>query len=204
VHRLLQPRLLNHPEIRDLSGEVLSTIRLVTLHDEKGGFECTHAVFKMAASPSAVVDNFHAGGIAAKVDLASGELGRAVDLGFTPGHGWCESHPITGVPILGRKLPLWSEVVALVLRAHAAIPMRTLVGWDVALLPDGPVLVEAQGSSDLDFVQRTHEAGLGASRCGELLAHHVERAIRKRDSDRGTVSAAGARERPGGTSTNTR
>jgi hypothetical protein len=178
---VVQPRVVNHPDIADLSGAVLSTIRLLTCRKEDGGFECTNAVFKMAVTEEAVVDNFHAGGIAAKVDLVSGELGRAIDLGFEPGHGWCEVHPVTGVQIQGRKLPMWPEVLELGRRAHETFPEATLVGWDVALLAEGPVLLEAQASSDLDFVQRTHEQGLGESRCGELLAYHVERAIQARN-----------------------
>ncbi|MBY0396350.1 MAG: hypothetical protein K2X91_07755, partial [Thermoleophilia bacterium] len=47
-----------------------------------------------------------------------------------------------GLPAAGARLPLWGDAVALVRRAAPVfLPMRC-VGWDVALTPDGPVIVE--------------------------------------------------------------
>ena len=68
---------------------------------------------------------------------------------------------ISGGTIAGRKLLYWSETIDLVQRAHAAFPDRVIIGWDVAILADGPCLVEGNGGPDLDihlivrdFVQR--------------------------------------------------
>jgi hypothetical protein len=45
---------------------------------------------------------------------------------------------------LGRAIPCWRDVVQLVLRAHDAIDWHSVpaVGWDVAVLENGPVLLE--------------------------------------------------------------
>lgn len=174
---LVQPRVVNHSLIADLSNGALVTLRIVTCRNEHGGFEVTNAALRMAQGRNTVVDNFHAGGIAAKVDLHSGELGRATDMGVRATSGWRDTHPDTGARITGRKLPLWSETLALAQQAHAAFSDRVIIGWDVALLENGPQLVEGNGAPDLDIIQRTHREPLGNARLGQLLAFHLVRML---------------------------
>ena len=52
------------------------------------------------------------------------------------------AHPKTKIPFEGVRLPFWAEACHLVRQtAVKFIPIRT-IGWDVALTPDGPVIVE--------------------------------------------------------------
>ena len=76
----------NHPLLEEISPGALSSVRVVTCLDEAGQPEVTHAVLRMARTPGTVVDNFHAGGIAASVALDSGVVGRATDTGLQPPH----------------------------------------------------------------------------------------------------------------------
>jgi hypothetical protein len=171
---LVQPCVVNHPLLANLSNGALATVRVLTCRNEHGEFEATNAVFRMAQGQNAVVDNFHAGGLAAKVNLWSGELGYATDLGLRAITGWCATHPATGAPIVGRILPFWTETLALVCRAHKAFADRVIIGWDVALLTDGPWLIEGNGAPDLDIIQRTHQEPMGDARLGQLLAFHLQ------------------------------
>lgn len=177
---IVQPRVVNHPDMADLSNGALATVRIVTCKDDRGGFEVTNAALRMAVGRNTVVDNFHAGGIASKVDLQSGELGAASDMGVRPRFEWCNHHPDTGAPIRGRKLPFWGEALRLVRQAHAAFPDRVIVGWDVGLLDTGPALIEANIKPDLDIHQRVEREPLGRARLAELLAFHVERRLEAR------------------------
>jgi hypothetical protein len=111
------------------------------------------------------------------VDLATGRLGPATDLGVRVDSAWHARHPATGAQIEGRLLPHWPEALALVQRAHDLIGDRVAVGWDVAILEDGPCLIEGNGKPDVDLIQRPHRAGLGNSRFGALLAHHLKKAL---------------------------
>lgn len=178
---LVSPRVSNHPALSDLSNGALSTVRVVTIQDEHGGYEATDAVFRMAVGPNTVIDNFHAGGLAANVERASAELGPATDLGLRPDWGWRKQHP-SGATIAGRQLPYWRETIELVQRAHAAFSDRIIIGWDVAVLEDGPCLVEGNGSPDLDIHQRCSRTPVGRTRLGELLAFHTRRALAARDA----------------------
>jgi hypothetical protein len=175
--RVVEYCLTSHSGLADLSLGALATARILTVRDEQGGIEATHAVFRMPQRPGALVDNIHAGGIAAPVDLATGALGRATDLGVRVDSGWHDRHPVTGAPIEGRILPFWPEALELAKRAHDLIGDRVVVGWDVAILEDGPCLIEGNGKPDVDLMQRPHRTGLGNSRFGALLAHHLKNAL---------------------------
>lgn len=170
---VVQPRRINHSDMAAVSNGALATVRIVTCRNEHGGFEVTNAVLRMAQGRNHVVDNFHAGGLAAPIDLATGTLGLASDLGLSPGAGWRDAHPDSGAPIAGRRLPFWPETLALAVRAHAEFADRILIGWDVGITEDGPELVEGNGAPDLDIIQRTHRAPIGNARLGELLAFHL-------------------------------
>jgi hypothetical protein len=172
---IIGPRLLNHPTLAELSNGALSTVRIVTCLDERGHPEVTTAVLRMAQGENVTIDNFHAGGIAAEVDIETGRLGRASDQGLSPDSTWHERHPQTGAMIVGRLLPGWPAAVELVVAAHTAFGARVLIGWDVALLADGPCLVEGNGSPDLDIIQRIIQRPIGNDRLGTLLAHHTLR-----------------------------
>ena len=170
---LVQPRARNHAAIADLSNGALCTARIVTMRTESGGHEAVCALFRMAVGDNRLVDNFHAGGIAAPIDVATGTLGAATDWGLRPRHGWKTHHPDTGGQIEARVLPLWAETRALAERAHAAFDDRHIIGWDMAILSDGPAIVEANGGPDTDMHQRVSREPLGNQRFGQLMAFHL-------------------------------
>ncbi|MBI2255919.1 MAG: hypothetical protein HYU58_14950 [Proteobacteria bacterium] len=175
---LVQKTLTNHPALTDVNCGTLATIRIVTCRNESGAYEVTNAAFRMPRVSGSPVDNFHAGGIASAVDIATGHLGPATDLGLSSTSGWFTTHPITGAAIEGRILPLWPEARALVERAHPHFSDFAVIGWDVAILEDGPCIIEANGAPDLDIIQRTTRAPLGNARLGKLMAWHVKRDLR--------------------------
>ena len=176
---LVQPRLVNHREIADLGNGTLATIRVMSCRNERGEFEVTNAVFRMAQNSTAVVDNFHTGGIAANVDIHTGELGRATcgAWGSTV-DGWYEQYYENGAQILDRKLPCWPELIELVRYAHgSAFSDQVLIGWDVALLDNGPCMVAINKAPDFDMLQRIGRGPVGNERLGKLLAFNLRRTV---------------------------
>jgi hypothetical protein len=173
VPRLVQPRIANHPDLHSLSNGALATVRALTCLDEQGRPELVGAVMRMAVGENHVVDNLHAGGIAAGIDLLTGELGPASNLGADVRLGWIERHPDSGAAIRGFRLPCWEQLQPFAEHAHQGFSDRVLIGWDIALTADGPVLVEANGAPDLDIMQRPFRRGLMKERLAQLLAHHV-------------------------------
>lgn len=171
---LVQPRLANHPALDDISNGALATVRLLTCRNEQGVPEATNAAFRMAIGNS-VVDNFHQGGLATAVNLETGVIGIASDIGLRPDVGWRDTHPVSGARFAGRTLPHWREVVALGIKAHEAFPDRVLVGWDIAMLADGAMVIEGNGKPDLDIHQRAERGPAGEGRIARLLAFNVNR-----------------------------
>jgi hypothetical protein len=172
---IVQPRLINHPELSDISNDALSTVRVLTCRNERGQPEATNVAFRMAVGGNSVVDNFHQGGLAAPVDMATGAIGLASDIGIKPGMGWREVHPVSGVRFKDRILPDWQAVLSLACKAHDAFPDRVMVGWDVAMLKDGPVIIEGNGKPDLDIHQRVERRPLGDQRIAELVVFNLKK-----------------------------
>jgi hypothetical protein len=170
---LLQPAMRNHPDFLALTSGSLCTMRLVSWRNETGGFEVTDAIIRMPVDPASPVDNFHAGGIAAPIDIATGTLGRATDMGNRPGVAWFDDHPFTGARIIGRRLSWWTETVALARHAHAMFDQHIVIGWDIAVLDTGPCLIEGNQRPGVGTLQRAASVALGGRRFGALVAYHL-------------------------------
>lgn len=176
---LVQTSLTNHPDLADINCGTLVTCRIVSCRNEQGAYEVTDAAFRMPRVRGSAVDNFHAGGIASAIDVETGRLGPATDLGLSPNSGWFETHPVTGAKIDGRILPGWRQARDLAVRAHGHFDDLAVIGWDIAILADGPCIIEANGAPDLDIIQRTQRRPLGQARLGRLMAWHVKRDLRR-------------------------
>ncbi len=185
---IVQPALRPHASLADVAMAALPTVRIITMVNEAGDVEALNAVFRMPRAPDSAVDNFHAGGIAAAVEMASGRLDAATDIGLGADTAWHRHHPVTGGVIAGRSLPYWREVTDLACRAHRAMNDRVIIGWDVAILDDGPVVIEGNGWPDLDIHQRAERRPLGSQRLGGLLSHHIR--LRQGRPSRGGIAAA--------------
>ena len=172
---LVQRRAQNHPALRDLSNGALNTIRMITCLDEQDRPEIVAAVLRMAVGDNVTVDNVHAGGLAAAIDLDEGRLSQATDMGVDAHLGWIGRHPDTGGQIAGRVLPMWDEVCGLARNAHLAFRDWTVIGWDIAIMADGPRLVEGNCGPDIDLVQRPLRKSFGDGRFGELLVFQLNR-----------------------------
>jgi hypothetical protein len=53
-----------------------------------------------------------------------------------------------------------------------------VIGWDIAILDEGPRLIEGNKGPDVDLIQRPLRGPIGSGRFGALLAYNLERAIR--------------------------
>jgi hypothetical protein len=66
-------------------------------------------------------------------------------------------------------MPHWEAIKAIALQAHDAAHGRLLVGWDIAVTADGPLLLEGNSYPDVDFPQRVCRMGIGESPLGAPL-----------------------------------
>jgi hypothetical protein len=141
---LLQPLLTNHADILPLAPRALSTVRLLTIREPGHGPRIVAATFRMGVGDSPA-DNIQMGGVLAHVDLATGRLGpafRRSKIVLAP----VDRHLETGALISDHQLPYWPATMELAIRALELLRGITLVGWDVAITGDGPVLVEGNAA----------------------------------------------------------
>jgi hypothetical protein len=158
---LLQERMRNHHLLTPLAPATLSTVRIITLRDRPG--QPPHVVLGVAKIPTgdAAADHMRLGGVAAPIDVDTGRLGTAVRPDARTVVAPVDRHPDTGATIPGFQLPLWEEAKALAVRAHAALPRIICVGWDIALLEDGPIIVEGNSSPGGKSSQLPSGVGMG-------------------------------------------
>jgi hypothetical protein len=108
--------------------------------------------------------NTQFGSLRAPVAEATGRLGAAYDqTNISRVTEPITDHPITGKRIQGFELPLWKETVDLAIRAHETLPDIALIGWDIAVTPDGPVIIEGNSNPGADMLQVSHKMPLGAT-----------------------------------------
>lgn len=145
---LLQERLKNHGDVLALSpSEALQTIRIVTCVDGHGNVSVLAAQWRLAGR-DACIDNFNGAsrGLLCNIIPETGLIETCWrqkknyprEFGFEV-H---QSHPATGQPLVGRKVPFWEDAVDLASRAATAFLPARAIGWDVAVSDRGVVLIE--------------------------------------------------------------
>ena len=153
---ILQRRVMNHQSmVGTLTTGGLCTIRVVTCRAPSGTIDYLPAVIRMPVG-DAIADNIAQGGLAAPISPAGTISGPAIRKDKSFGVSIFAKHPSTGVSFEGFRLPHWHEVLDLAVRAHVTFPTLHFIGWDIALLDEGAVLLEANAWWDLDLTLVPH------------------------------------------------
>jgi hypothetical protein len=156
---VVQERLQNHPALAGLSGGAgVLSIRVITQVDRRGIPRVLTSNLKVIVGGHIVSNNRHGllGNLVAEIDIERGVV-ETCSGDKTSGGGPISRHPDTGVVFSGARIPHWTGVMALALRAAAVFaPIRT-VGWDIAVTPTGARLLEG----NIWYDPPTHAAQTG-------------------------------------------
>lgn len=154
----LQSRVSPHERIREMCGPRLATVRLLTIL-RRGKPELFRACWKIPAGVQ-VADNFwRSGNLLAQLDIESGRVVRVIRQSGREFED-ISHHPDTGVRILGMDVPNWRDVKELALDGANLLGELPLVGWDIAPVDAGAVLVEANVTPDLQLHQIADRKGI--------------------------------------------
>ncbi|WP_394278225.1 sugar-transfer associated ATP-grasp domain-containing protein [Microbacterium sp.] len=138
---LVEEVLVQHPDMARLYPDSVNSLRMVSYLDPDGEVHVLAGVLKIGNG--GVIDNFSNGGMYTMLD----ERGRAMHpASDEEGHPFAE-HPVTGVAITGFTVPLYDEVLDLVDRLARRVPAFPYIGWDIAITPEGPVVIEGNHNS---------------------------------------------------------
>lgn len=165
---LFQELLVPHPAAAAICGRRLSTVRVVIgLGRERT--EIFHAIWKIPTGDHAADNFWRTGNMLGQVDVANGTVLRAVQ-GVGVDHREVSHHPDTGAVITGATLPDWEAAKALCLKHAEALSGIKLQAWDIALCPDGPVVMEVNIGGDFNLPQLAAGAGILDERFRRFLA----------------------------------
>jgi len=136
---IVEEMFQQHPEMARLHPRSVNTVRVVTVVTEQGAVgQLGPACLKIGLGSR--VDNVCAGGMVAALD-EDGVICRPATTKFR--HGLTHTrHPLSGIELLGFRVPFYHEMIKLLADAAVHVPGVRAIGWDVAMGPSGPCLIE--------------------------------------------------------------
>jgi len=167
---MIEERVIPHPELQEVSGQTVGTVRFFSLDDGTGP-KPIYAVWKIP-SFNAVADNlWRDGNLVGEIDMETGEV-LTVRSSGVDGETTYESHPDSGARLIGRIMPDWEEAKSTVRRAAAMTPHILGIGFDLALSVDGPLIIEGNTLPNHGLYQ----AATGRGFMSEEMSNAVKRA----------------------------
>lgn len=150
---LLEEVLTQHDDLNALYPDSVNTVRMITYRDPQGHLHVIASVLRIGNG--AVIDNFASGGMFTMLD----DDGVALYPGVDKQSNIYRKHPVTGTTIKGLQVPFYPEVVTMIAEAAKRLPTVPYVGWDIAITPDGPALIEANHNSSV-FQMKPSASGI--------------------------------------------
>ena len=143
---VVEEYVVQHPDMSKLCASSVNTLRIVTICSKSkpvtpdGKYmDIAYGALRIGGGTD-VVDNFHSGGMAAAIDLKTGEL--VTHAANMEGDTFIV-HPVSGAKIKGFKIPFFDEAIQMVKDICAKEGVEGNLGWDICITEKGPVLIEA-------------------------------------------------------------
>lgn len=142
-------------ELKAFHPQSLNTIRVVTISNRNNA-EIFGSFIRMGVGDS-VIDNAHAGGIFAQINIKTGKI---VSDGINTDGGKFIYHPDSKLQIKGFKIPHWDIICDTCCEA-AKLTDNPITGWDVVINSKGQIeFVEGNHSPDFDVMQSPLQVGV--------------------------------------------
>lgn len=146
---LIEEYVEQHPEFARFNASSLNTVRVVAAKTPTGEARILGAYLRIG-QPGSLVDNVYAGGTTVTVDIHSGTLVAVRQ--YRPDFVPRDTDPVTGEQLVGRVLPDWASMRALVERAMTRIPSLGFAEFDTAMSRSGALVVEVNPITDQSWM----------------------------------------------------
>ena len=144
--------IVQHPVLSQIYSHSVNTIRVFTYNTKVIG-----AVLRIGQG-GAKIDNASSGGIFAPIDITTGIVtSGAFDFNLSE---VLVVHPDTKKPIPGICIPYWGKCKTMVEATSTLLEGLPLIGWDVAITENGPILVEANCEPEIPLLQIPAKYGI--------------------------------------------
>ncbi|MDQ2052698.1 sugar-transfer associated ATP-grasp domain-containing protein [Natronolimnohabitans sp. A-GB9] len=150
--------------IKRIYPESANTIRVLTIHPDHGDPFIAGAAHRIGSSQSGTLDNFTQRGLSARINLETGELGKAASRLETNKLRWHDSHPSTDELIEGTQIPGWESIKEQLVEITRKTPELKYVGWDIIVTSPGEFKILEGNSYPNPRVIQIHDPLLKDSR----------------------------------------
>ena len=147
-----------HPRINEIHSHCVNTLRIVSYITPTGNIEFISTFMRFGIDNSPV-DNGSAGGIFVYVDEEKGTLKEMGIKKMSFGGEKLTHHPNSNFKFDGFEIPYFKETYDLITTYLQYLPDR-IIGWDVAITTDGPVIIEANDCPNLHSSDVMSSGGL--------------------------------------------
>lgn len=145
---LVEEKIVQHKKMSSLHPSSINTVRVVTLKKD-GHVHILSRILRMGIEGK-VVDNITSGGIYVPLD----ENGVINYPAFCDKSGESFNvHPTSKVFLAGFKVPYFDEIISMINEISKEESGMNYIGWDVAVTPDGPVIVEGNNVPSYEILQ---------------------------------------------------
>lgn len=135
----VQDYIEQHQALKKLNPSSVNTVRIITTKfNDEAQILC--AILKIGTNSKSIVDNASKGGCFVGVDAVTGKLQK---------YGGCmakykviQEHPESKIKFENYQLPFWKECIETAKKLQMMSTGYTSMGWDIAITPTGPVLIE--------------------------------------------------------------
>lgn len=168
---LAEEAIVQHETMNQLCALSVNTIRIVTILDDRDVAHFIYALIRIGNGKNDV-DNVTSGGMYTLLSK-DGKITHPCFCDKTV--SYYNEHPYNHFPFIGFEVPYFKEAVAMCQEAAHVIKDMRYVGWDVAITPTGPVLVEGNNIPGYDMPQNHafHDDGCGMKADFEAAMKYV-------------------------------
>ena len=153
---LVQKLYISHLKLREINSSALNTTRIVTILKNSNPEYLTG--FQSFATGNAKTDTWGKGSVYVGIDIRNECLKKYGY--FNPedkNNSISDKHPDSGIIFTDFKIPYLKDAVNLCIRTHKLLYFNYVIGWDVAITDEGPVIIEANEKPGMNVVQCVDE-----------------------------------------------
>ncbi len=153
---VIQNYICQHKSLSEISPSV-NTIRMVVMLTQSNKVLTVGALMRFGVD-DLFIDNTSIGGVAVGINIENGVLN---EVAFDFNSKTYTKHPTSGFVFKNYRIPYWQEVIDLSEKIQKNFFYYKMLGLDIAITSDGPVLIEINSAHDNVGIEQA---------CGPILA----------------------------------
>ncbi|NLY36830.1 MAG: hypothetical protein GX046_06300 [Tissierellia bacterium] len=150
---IIQKTIVQHEGINSIYKDSINTLRIDVSH-LNGKITPLSALMRFGINGSNI-DNVSSGGFFVPINIETGKF-RAKGFSFLEyGGATYYEHPNTKFKFKDQEIPFFEEALEMAMEASNQLP-DLLVGWDIAIGPSGPILVEGNHNYSIKMSEMSY------------------------------------------------